>query len=676
MKRTVRRVAMLIAILVLLLSHAVIAQAATGDPELIVSDYYELVDALDSAEAGEVIGISGTITVPSPECLAFGCGDIGSRVILRRMSSEAQIVFISGGTGDSMVEKIRFDGNSAQAGGSKPFVVVKGKVNFENCEFRKCKNTNGSGGALLVDYGGAAYLNNCGFTGNVASNGAQIWSNGIVELNYCTLSGGKATNQGGGIYNSGTLTLNSSELSDNTAKMGGGIYSTGSVELNNSLVWNNLADVQGADILNKGTLNDNTTSEEYSSWLEGYELYYIGWELDSSGAGLKLIFSYEEPTHDPDPNPNPEPSPDPSPNPDPEEGGEDEPSEDKPTDPPVDPTPTPKPDEGDTEDNPTDPSTGDEESGGTEPTTPPEGGEVDPDPNNPPSEGDESGSENKPTDPAPTDPDIGGDNEGDEPPEGGGDTGEAQKPTDPTPIPEPSTDPEDGGGDIPPEGDMGGTTEPKPTEPPSEDTEQGGAEEPEDSPSDTPTPSPSPSHSHTPSPSTSDNSSTVSEPDPEPSPKEETKEELPESGGDPIIEDIPVEPSVAPQVVIEPVITREVVQAQGTPQKVPEPIETQEAEEVKLDPTQNIRIAAEGVELIYEYTDEGVIVRVKKSSESPPEAANEADEAPIPTRLSEAPTEVPRDSVNWVEVTTMIFMGGLLLLELVDKIKLLKKPKK
>ena len=433
-----------------------------------------------------------------------------------------------------MVEKIRFDGNSAQAGGSKPFVVVKGKVNFENCEFRKCKNTNGSGGALLVDYGGAAYLNNCGFTGNVASNGAQIWSNGIVELNYCTLSGGKATNQGGGIYNSGTLTLNSSELSDNTAKMGGGIYSTGSVELNNSLVWNNLADVQGADILNKGTLNDNTTSEEYSSWLEGYELYYIGWELDSSGAGLKLIFSYEEPTHDP----------------------------------------------------------------------------------------------------------------------------------------------EDGGGDIPPEGDMGGTTEPKPTEPPSEDTEQGGAEEPEDSPSDTPTPSPSPSHSHTPSPSTSDNSSTVSEPDPEPSHKEETKEELPESGGDPIIEDIPVEPSVAPQVVIEPVITREVVQAQGTPQKVPEPIETQEAEEVKLDPTQNIRIAAEGVELIYEYTDEGVIVRVKKSSESPPEAANEADEAPIPTRLSEAPTEVPRDSVNWVEVTTMIFMGGLLLLELVDKIKLLKKPKK
>ena len=150
----------------------------------------------------------------------------------------------------------------------------------------------------------------------------------------------------------------------------------------------------------------------------------------------------------------------------------------------------------------------------------------------------------------------------------------------------------------------------------------------------------------------------------------------PEGGGDPIIEDIPVEPSVAPQVVIEPVITREVVQAQGTPQKVPEPIETQEAEEVKLDPTQNIRIAAEGVELIYEYTDEGVIVRVKKSSESPPEAANEADEAPIPTRLSEAPTEVPRDSVNWVEVTTMIFMGDLLLLELVDKIKLLKKPKK
>lgn len=649
MKKDVRRVAMLVLMLVLLISHTGRAIASAGEPDYTVYNYHALINALDEAKAGDVIGIMTTITVSSPDELAFGKGDLSARVTLKRMSSDAQIIFTDGGTGGCMVEKIRFDGNSAEAASSnKAFVKVEGKVNFEKCDFVKSVNHNGAGGALLVDYEAEAYLNNCSFSNNSASNGAQIWSNGTVRLTYCTLSGGKSTNQGGGIYNGGTLTITGSEIRDGMAKYGAGLYNIGSVEINNSLIWNNSADIQGNDIVNKGTLTDNTTDDEYSSWLEGYELYYTGWEDDrpSSGSGdcLKLSYSYDEPT------PEPSTSPDPTPTPDPEEGGESGGSEnDDPTNP--DPTDPPKTEEGDNEGS----DSGDTgEPSELDPSTPPTGDEGDP-----------------------KDPEIGDNTSGENPPEDG-DTNEGQDPT-PSPTPDSGNDEPSTGGE-----DIGGSSDPDPTPPPSEDNdnEQGGSsggstDKPDTGEDQTSTETPTPTPDPSPSPSQSPPSSNVSHTDNSSSRSESTKTENSNNSTTynyyQTVEDKgTVEAAVAPQSGSQPVTVNvtvpEAEQAQRTAQEPSQVVQTPPAQ---TGANQNIRIDAEGVDLVYEYTENGVSISISsnKGSESPPEAANEPMMVNTSTTLSDTPTEANKSSVSWVEYATLILLAVLVFGELRDKFK-------
>lgn len=640
MKKNLRRAAMLVLMLVLLISHTERAIASTGEPDYTVYNYHALINALEDAEAGDVIGICANITISSPDELVFSKGDLAARVTLKRMSSDAQIIFTDGGTGGCMVEKIRFDGNSVGAT-NKPFIRVAGRVNFERCEFIKCLNRNGSGGALLVDYEGTAHLNNCSFSDNTASNGAQIWSNGTVELTYCTLSSGTATNQGGGIYNSGTLILTGSEIRDGMAKYGAGLYNIGSVEISNSLIWNNSADIQGNDIVNKGTLTDNTTDEEYSIWLEGYGLYYTGWEDDrsSSGSGdcLKLVFSYDEPT------PEPSPTPDPTPTPDPEEGGESGGSEgDDPINP--DPTDPPKTEEGGDTGDPSEP----------DPSTPPTGDEDNP-----------------------KDPEIGGNTGGGENPPESGDINEGQEPT-PSPTPEggnsSNDEPSTGGENI------GGSGDPEPTSPPSEDNsnEQGsgsggntdkpdtGKDQPStETPTPTPKPSPSSNVSHT------DNSFSKSE-----STKTENSNnstttynyyQTREDKG-------AVEATVAPQSGSQPVAVNitvpEEAQAQRAAQE-PSQVQATPALQAQTGANQNIRIDAEGVDLIYEYTADGVSISISsnKGSESPSEAANEPMLVNTSTTLSDTPTEANKSSASWVEYATLILLAVLVFGELKDRFK-------
>ena len=68
-----------------------------------------------------------------------------------------------------------------------------------------------------------------------------------------TISGGASNNYGGGIYNTGTLTLKESTVSGNGAVKGGGIYSTGTLSLKGSTVSGNYA-VNGGGFDNTGTL--------------------------------------------------------------------------------------------------------------------------------------------------------------------------------------------------------------------------------------------------------------------------------------------------------------------------------------------------------------------------------------------------------------------------------------
>lgn len=81
-------------------------------------------------------------------------------------------------------------------------------------------------------------------------------------------------------------------------------------------------------------------------------------------------------------------------------------------------------------------------------------------------------------------------------------------------------------------------------------------------------------------------------------------------------------------------------------------------------PQQNIKIEAEGVDLVYEYTENGVTIFIKASKGA-------EGTAPAVTPISTATNapESSQQSSNWVEVVSMLLLAILVLGEIKDKIK-------
>ena len=113
-----------------------------------------------------------------------------------------------------------------------------------------------------VDDGGAIYndgtltLISSTVSGNTAShNGGAIYNDGALTLISSTVSGNTTSHNGGGIYNDGMLTLTNSTVLGNTASHdGGAIYNKGTLTLTNSTVSGNTASHDGGGIYNQGTL--------------------------------------------------------------------------------------------------------------------------------------------------------------------------------------------------------------------------------------------------------------------------------------------------------------------------------------------------------------------------------------------------------------------------------------
>lgn len=101
-------------------------------------------------------------------------------------------------------------------------------------------------------------------------------------------------------------------------------------------------------------------------------------------------------------------------------------------------------------------------------------------------------------------------------------------------------------------------------------------------------------------------------------------------------------------------------------QKEPATGSTQAPEQAITVP-QDIKIEAEGVDLVYEYTENGVSISIKatKEPESPTPTVTPVS-APV---MAPEQAESPQGSPNWVEVVTMILLAVLVLGELRDKWK-------
>jgi hypothetical protein len=91
------------------------------------------------------------------------------------------------------------------------------------------------------------------------------------------VSGNTADTTGGGIANSGTLTLTNSTVSGNNAEVGGGIFNyDGTLTLTNSTVSGNTADFGGGGIYNGGTLTMTNSTVSGNTATEGNSISNAG----------------------------------------------------------------------------------------------------------------------------------------------------------------------------------------------------------------------------------------------------------------------------------------------------------------------------------------------------------------------------------------------------------------
>ena len=91
-------------------------------------------------------------------------------------------------------------------------------------------------------------------SGNNKSRVFNVESAAVVEMSNLTIAGGNVADAGGGIYNSGTLTLSKVTVSNNVAKNGGGIVTLNSLTLSRSTLSNNSAQSGGGGIYGTGTI--------------------------------------------------------------------------------------------------------------------------------------------------------------------------------------------------------------------------------------------------------------------------------------------------------------------------------------------------------------------------------------------------------------------------------------
>jgi hypothetical protein len=142
-------------------------------------------------------------------------------------------------------------------------------------------NASGGGG---VQNSGTLTLTNCAFTDDSTSgDGGGINNEGGATLTLlgCTVSGDFGNSDGGGIENSGTLTVVNSTIANNTTANGngGGIDNNGALTIVNSTIADNIADDAGGGIdtaiaalrlsLANTLVGDNTSGEDSGSDLYG-----------------------------------------------------------------------------------------------------------------------------------------------------------------------------------------------------------------------------------------------------------------------------------------------------------------------------------------------------------------------------------------------------------------------
>ncbi|MCB0059159.1 MAG: DUF11 domain-containing protein, partial [Caldilineaceae bacterium] len=126
---------------------------------------------------------------------------------------------------------------------------------------------------------GVLTISHSTLSGNaVTVDGGALHNHGTVTVDNSTLAGNTAGEFGGSIYNCGTLTVKNSTLSGNTASRGGGIYGwCGLLIVSNSTLSGNDGGSHGGGIFAYDTVViSSTTVSENAAEVYGSGIYYSG----------------------------------------------------------------------------------------------------------------------------------------------------------------------------------------------------------------------------------------------------------------------------------------------------------------------------------------------------------------------------------------------------------------
>lgn len=271
-----RRTLFLSLIVGLLLFHAVIAHAAT-------------IKVTSTADSG-----TGTLRQAIADALSGDTIDFA-------LPANSEIKLTSGtlivdksltinGPGAPLLRVRNFDSNIA-TNRFRVFVISGGDVNVAISGLTISEGKAGG----LANITSTVALTRCVFFGNGAyrGSGGGIANTGTMTISECTISHNSATAfgaSGGGISNSGSLTITNSTISGNLASPGdgGGISNYGTVNLINATISDNTADAAGGiNNVSGGTVNAvNSIIAANRSNLDDDPALDFSGELTSAGHNL------------------------------------------------------------------------------------------------------------------------------------------------------------------------------------------------------------------------------------------------------------------------------------------------------------------------------------------------------------------------------------------------------
>lgn len=311
-KRKTRKRRIALVLLVALVAVQVLhfqVMAADGDdvvPSVICMDGESLLSAVDAANDGDIIGISGNIVIAPTNYIQIG--NDTKKIIIKRMTPDACISFQSASYSASIfLMNIIFDGDEINKQ-CNPLITVDMNTSFYGVTFQNC-NTHLQGAAVNITSGNVT-MEKCLFLNNHAESGGHIAVTNKCELLIydTTLINGQADNRGGAIYvadNNSPLIMNDCTLTDNKATWGGGIFNNGRITMNGYAIYDNNATVGGADILNSSSgswIGDSiaNVAVNYAAvkiipleWVNDYNGGELPENVDASKSNTFMKMSYE-----------------------------------------------------------------------------------------------------------------------------------------------------------------------------------------------------------------------------------------------------------------------------------------------------------------------------------------------------------------------------------------------